>query len=158
MTSSITKVASEQDLADTIKLFEAYAVSLGIDLTFQDFASEMAEMPGKYAPPTGTLLLARNADSEAIGCVGLRQLQGDICEMKRLYIDPQGRGTGLGKALAQEVVKEAKRLGYAAMRLDTLPSMSSARGLYKSLGFVEIKPYYKTPIEGTIFLELELQP
>lgn len=158
MTSSVSKVASEQDLADTIKLFEAYAVSLGIDLAFQDFASEMAQMPGKYAPPAGTLLLARNEDSEAIGCVGLRRLQGDICEMKRLYIDPKGRGTGLGKVLAREVVNEAKCLGYTAMRLDTLPSMASARALYESLGFVEIAPYYKTPIEGTIFLELKLQP
>ncbi|KAK5116297.1 hypothetical protein LTR85_009269 [Meristemomyces frigidus] len=103
----------------TIKLFEAYAQSLGIDLTFQDFAAEMASMPG-----------------EPVGCVGLRPLAADgYCEVKRLYVDPKGRGTGVGKALAQRVLQEAKRLGYRAMRLDTLPHMECARALYKSLGF-----------------------
>lgn len=97
---SITKVSSDEDLADTASLFEAYAISLGFDLTFQDFATEMAQMPGKYSPPTGTLLLARNDAHDAIGCVGLRRLDDGICEMKRLYVDPKGRGSGLGKALA----------------------------------------------------------
>lgn len=155
---SITKAITEQDLAETIRLFEAYALSLGIDLTFQDFATEMTQMPGKYAPPTGTLLIARDHGGEAIGCVGLRQLDDGICEMKRLYVDPKGRGTGVGRALAQEVIKEGKKLGYSAMRLDTLPNMTSARGLYRGLGFVEIPSYYDIPIEGTIFLELRFQP
>ena len=155
---AIFKVTSERDLADTIKLFEVYATSLGIDLTFQNFATEMAEMPGKYSPPTGALLLARNKHAEAIGCVGLRQLSDGICEMKRLYVDPKGRGSGLGKALVLDAIAESKQLGYAAMRLDTLPNMTSARALYKSLGFVEIDPYYITPLEGTTFLELQLQP
>lgn len=158
MSFLISKVVSQQDLSDTISLFEAYTTSLGIDLTFQDFATEMAQMPGKYSSPTGTLLLARDNNGEPIGCVGLRQLDDGICEMKRLYVNPKGRGSGLGKALALEVVKEAKQLGYSAIRLDTLPSMASARGLYKSLGFVEIEPYYSTPLEGTIFLELKLYP
>lgn len=155
---AISNVISEHDLADTVKLFEAYATSLGIDLTFQDFATEMAQMPGKYSPPTGILLLARNEKDDAIGCIGLRQLDGTICEMKRLYVNPTGRGLGVGKALALQVIKEATQLGYAAIRLDTLPDMASARALYKSLGFVEIGPYYATPLEGTIFLELQLQP
>ena len=165
MTSAFTifPVTSPEDLTATIKLFEAYAESLGIDLTFQDFATEMASMPGKYASPTGTLLLARNNGSgEAIGCVGLRPLvdplgRHGICEMKRLYVDPEGRGTGAGKALAERVVAEAKSLGYEALRLDTLPHMESARGLYRRMGFVEIGAYYETPLEGTIFLELKLK-
>ena len=140
-------------------LFEAYAKSLGIDLSFQDFATEMKSMPGKYAPPNGSLLLAReNVNGDAVGCVGLRSLGGDrCCEMKRLYVDPKGRGLGVGKTLVEAVIEEAQRLGYQAMRLDTLPDMTSARKLYKSLGFTEISSYYDTPIEGTIFLELLLQ-
>ena len=158
-TFSVSKVASQEDLGDTIMLFEAYAKSLGIDLSFQDFATEMASMPGKYAAPAGSLLLARdNASASVLGCVGLRQLGSDgCCEMKRLYVDPKGRGLGVGKALAEAVIEDAKRLGYRKMRLDTLPSMDSARGLYKKLGFTHISRYYDTPIEGTIFLELSLQ-
>jgi ribosomal protein S18 acetylase RimI-like enzyme len=160
MTSfTISTLESPDDLKDAIFLFEEYAKSLGIDLSFQDFASEMASMPGKYAPPNGSLLLARvNMTVAAIGCVGLRPLGSNgVCEMKRLYVEPSGRGLGVGKALAVAVIEEAKRLGYNAMRLDTLPTMVSARKLYKSLGFREISPYYDTPIQGTIFLELSLQ-
>ena len=158
-TFTISSAESQQDLKDTIFLFEQYAKSLGIDLSFQDFETEMASMPGKYAPPNGCLLLARSENTgTAIGCVGLRQLGANgICEMKRLYVDPKGRGLGVGKALAIAVVHEAKRLGYRCIHLDTLSSMASARALYKSLGFVEIDPYYDTPIEGTIFLELSLR-
>ena len=154
---AISKVKLQQDLTDTTRLFETYAKSLGIDLSFQDFATEMASMPGKYAPPTGSLLLARNSTGEAIGCVGLRPFDGNRrCEMKRLYIDPQGRSLGVGKALAEAVIEDARALGYLAMKLDTLPDMVSARRLYENLGFLEIAPYYSTPIEGTIFLELDL--
>ena len=155
----ISKLESPEDLKDTTYLFEEYAKSLGIDLSFQDFASEMASMPGKYAPPNGSLLLARiSTTGTAIGCVGLRPLGSNgFCEMKRLYVEPSGRGLGVGKALAVAVVEEARRLGYTAMRLDTLPNMASARTLYKGLGFREISPYYDTPLEGTIFLELSLQ-
>jgi ribosomal protein S18 acetylase RimI-like enzyme len=154
---SISQVTSKQDLNDIIRLFEAYALSLGIDLAFQDFATEMARMPGKYSAPRGTLLLARNNDGEPLGCVGLRPMAANgICEMKRLYVDSKGRSLGMGKALAVAVISEAKRLGYTAMRLDTLPTMTSAIGLYKALGFVEIGAYYSSPIEGTIYLELSL--
>ena len=156
---TIIKSESAEDLKDTIVLFEEYAKSLGIDLGFQDFATEMASMPGKYAPPNGSLLLARlDTTGTAIGCVGLRPLGSNgVCEMKRLYVEPSGRGLGVGKALAMAVIEDAKRLGYSAMRLDTLPTMASARTLYKGLGFREISPYYDTPVEGTIFLELSLQ-
>jgi putative acetyltransferase len=155
---TIQEVTSEIDLADTIRLFEAYSASLGIDLTFQDFATEMASMPGKYTSFNGgTLLVARNTQGDAIGCAALRAMSAEgCCEMKRLYVDPAGRGLGVGKALAVAVIEVARELKYQAMRLDTLPSMSSARALYKALGFVEIDAYYSTPIEGTLFLELSL--
>ncbi|KAK3616995.1 hypothetical protein LTR56_025592 [Elasticomyces elasticus] len=146
-----------QDLADIAELFKAYAQSIGIDLAFQDFSTELANLPGKYATPSGALLLARNSSNQAVGCVGLRSLPNSgYCEMKRLYVSPQGRGAGLGRLLAVAVVQEAKCLGYKAMRLDTLESMSSAHALYKSLGFRDVEPYYETPLAGTIFLELTL--
>ncbi|KAK5720944.1 hypothetical protein LTR15_006906 [Elasticomyces elasticus] len=133
----------EKDLADIAELFKAYAQSLGIDLAFQDFSTELANLPGN--------------SNQAVGCVGLRSLPDSACcEMKRLYVSPQGRGAGLGRMLAEAVVQEAKCLGYKAMRLDTLESMSSARALYKSLGFWEVEAYYETPLAGTIFLELTL--
>lgn len=154
---SIAKFSPE-DLPDTMRLMEAYAASLGIDLAFQEIDTEMATMPGKYVPPTGALLIARDISGEAIGCVALRQLDDPgFCEIKRLYVDPKGRGLGVGKALAVSIVEEARQLGYKAIRLDTLPSMEAAKALYKSLGFTETKPYYNTPIEDTLFLELHLE-
>ncbi|KAK3720840.1 hypothetical protein LTR37_003503 [Vermiconidia calcicola] len=158
-TFSITNASSEEALADIVLLFEAYATSLGIDLTFQDFAAEIANVPGQYGGPNGALLLARNTAGVAIGCVGIRPLDAEgRCEMKRLYVDRKGRGLGIGKALAEAAIQEAKRLGYGTMRLDTLPTMASARSLYGDLGFVQITPYYKTPIEGTLFMERALTP
>ncbi|KAK0947644.1 hypothetical protein LTR29_000901 [Friedmanniomyces endolithicus] len=152
----ITNIESNpQDLADIAELFKAYAKSLNIDLTFQDFDTELANLPGKYAAPTGALLLARDAKGEAIGCLALRPLpEPGYCEMKRLYVAPAGRGAGLGRALAEHMVREAVRLGYKVMRLDTLQQMGSARALYASLGFREVEAYYETPIEGSVFLEL----
>lgn len=117
-------------------------------------------MPGKYAPPDGALFLARNQEGEAIGCVGLRPLSSTdgLSEMKRLYVEPQGRGLGVGKLLAESVIKEATRLRYSAIVLDTLDSMVSARALYKSLGFVETEAYYDTPLKkDTRFLKLVLR-
>ncbi|KAI7217981.1 hypothetical protein KC333_g3893 [Hortaea werneckii] len=166
---AISAAKTQEDLDAVLQLFEAYALALGIDLSFQDFAAEVANLPGKYAPPTGCLLLARDTEGRGVGCVGLRPLPmtedggGDdaatgvsCCEMKRLYVDPSQRGSGLGRILAERVIVEARSLGYQRMRLDTLPSMQSARALYKALGFKEIEPYYRTPIQGTIFMELEL--
>ncbi|KAI7200750.1 hypothetical protein D0869_00594 [Hortaea werneckii] len=166
---AISAAKTQEDLDAVLQLFEAYALVLGIDLSFQDFASELASLPGKYALPTGCLLLARDTEGRGGGCVGLRPLPmtedggggdavagGSCCEMKRLYVDPSQRGSGLGRMLAERVIVEARRLGYQRMRLDTLPSMQSARTLYKALGFKEIESYYRTPIQGTIFMELEL--
>lgn len=149
----IIPVRSAADLEAVVRLFKAYERSLGIDLGFQDFASELAEMPGKYAPPMGELLLARNIDGEPLGCVALRPMSFDgCCEMKRLYVVPEGRGLGLGKALVDAVIEAATRIGYSEMRLDTLPFMSEAIALYRKVGFAPIEPYYDTPHGGTIFL------
>lgn len=145
------------DLADIERLFRAYVASLPIDISFQDFAGEMAAMPGRYAAPAGALLLARNAAGEAIGCVGLRPLkEPGICEMKRLYVSPAGRGLGVGRALVEGVIAAAIDVGYSEMRLDTLPSMASAMALYAKQGFVRIAPYYDSPLEDAIYLAKRL--
>jgi putative acetyltransferase len=136
-------------------LFEEYAASLGIDLCFQGFAEELAGLPGDYAPPRGRLLLALQ-DGETAGRVALRPLEPAVCEMKRLYVRPAFRAHGIGRVLISRVVQEAQRAGYQHMRLDTLPSMTAAQALYRRLGFQEIAPYCKNPIEGAVFLELQL--
>lgn len=133
-----------------------YVKGLGIDLAFQDFEEEMRAFPGDYAPPEGCLLLAVDAEGPA-GCVGLRILEPGICEMKRLYVRPRCRGQGLGQRLARAVIDEARALGYAVMRLDTLSTMDSAIGVYRGLGFQPTAPYYRNPIEGALFFELKLR-
>jgi ribosomal protein S18 acetylase RimI-like enzyme len=149
----ISPVRSAPDLEATVALFNAYAGSLGVDLAYQDFAAEVAAMPGKYAPPKGELLLARDVDGAPLGCVALRPTEPDgCCEMKRLYVSPEGRGRGLGRVLADAIMREAVRIGYREIRLDTLPTMAEAQSLYRKLGFVPIAPYYKTPITGTVFM------
>jgi ribosomal protein S18 acetylase RimI-like enzyme len=136
-------------------LFEEYATSLGIDLCFQGFEEELADLPGGYAPPQGRLLLALQ-NGHTTGCVALRPLEPGVCEMKRLYVRPAYRTHGIGRVLVDRIVQEARQAGYRYMRLDTLPSMAAALGLYRRLGFREIAPYYENPIEGAVFLELQL--
>jgi len=153
----VIEPARAEDTGLVRELFEEYAASLGVDLAFQGFERELAELPGDYAPPRGAILLAR-VEGEAAGCVALRPLEPGACEMKRLFVRPafRGLGLGLGRALAEAVIAEGRRLGYERMRLDTLPSMGAARALYPLLGFREIEPYRFNPIAGTQFLELEL--
>ena len=137
------------------RLFLQYAESLGFDLEFQNFEQELESLPGDYAAPNGCLLIAEDSGNWA-GCVALRGLEDDNCEMKRLYVIPEYRGLGIGKILAQAVIKEARARGYKKMRLDTVPSMKQARGLYASLGFYIIKPYRYNPIDGASYMELKL--
>lgn len=147
------------DLEAITRLFRAYAESLSVDLSYQDFAAELAGLPGKYAPPQGALLLAHDDKGKALGCVALRPMgQAGICEMKRLYVSPQARGRGLGGVLVEAIMAEASRIGYREIRLDTLPDMGEAIKLYRKLGFVPIAPYYDTPIAGTQFLAKALSP
>lgn len=144
------------DLPEITMLFGAYASSLPIDLEYQGFEEELASLPGKYASPGGAILIARDANAAALGCVAMRPMEPGVCEMKRLYVAPEGRGMGLGKKLALAIIEAARTAGYREMRLDTLASMAEARGLYRSLGFVEIGPYYETPVENTVFMSLTL--
>jgi GNAT superfamily N-acetyltransferase len=137
-------------------LFEEYAGWLGISLCFQNFAAELAGLPGDYQPPRGRLLLAF-AEEELAGCIAMRDLGADCCEMKRLYLRPEFQGKGLGKELVQRIIEEARIVGYQRMRLDTLPpKMNRAIALYQALGFKEIAPYYPNPVPGATFMELAL--
>jgi putative acetyltransferase len=136
-------------------LFEEYAASLEVDLCFQGFEQELATLPGDYVRPNGRLLLAWWYD-EVAGCVALRRIDPNVCEMKRLYVRPAYRSHGVGRALALRAIGEARQAGYRSMRLDSLPSMKSALSLYRTLGFQDIAPYRDNPVEGTAFLELQL--
>lgn len=147
------------DMAAVRELFEEYASSLDIDLSFQDFAQELARLPGEYAPPRGCLLLAR-VDGALAGCCALRPLDAadyaNACEMKRLYVRRAFRGFGLGRQLAEATLDAARRAGYSSVLLDTLDGMEAARALYAELGFQEIPPYYYNPIAGAHYLKADI--
>ncbi len=147
--------AKPEDLREIIALFKEYAASLDFELSFQDFDFEVDNLPGEYGAPEGRLLLGL-WNEQVAGCVALRKISGDICEMKRLYVRPSFRGMKIGKSLAEMIVKEARKMGYTAMRLDTVPSMERARSVYESLGFRKISPYRHNPVPGALFLELDL--
>ncbi len=151
----IVGVQTEQQLAAIRLLFTEYADSLGFDLGFQDFARELATLPGGYAAPDGRLFLAVRG-GQTVGCVALRRLADGVSELKRLYVRPAFRGLGIGRALVEAVIDAARQAGYARMRLDTVPSMERARALYGLLGFAEIEPYCYNPIPGATFMELIL--
>lgn len=155
-TLTIAPATTADDLVAIRVLFREYAASIEVDLGYQGFEEELAGLPGKYAPPKGTLLIARRGD-EALGCVALRPLDnGGNCEMKRLYLRPAARGTGAGRALVERIVTEAMVRGYREMVLDALPSFAAAQALYRRVGFVDMPPYYDTPIAGTVFMRLAL--
>ena len=157
LATRIKPVLSDSDRAAALQLFIEYAQFLGVDLSFQDFDDELASLPGKYAPPMGAILLARGLRGEPLGCIALRPiLPAGCCEMKRLYVRPEGRGSGLGKALVIAIIKQAERIGYRTMRLDSLPSLDKAIGLYRQEGFVDTEAYYDNPIPDVVFMERSL--
>lgn len=145
-----------EDLELVRALFREYADGVGVDLSFQDFDAEVAGLPGDYAPPRGAVLLARVED-RVLGCVAMRPLGDGACEMKRLFLRAEARGSGAGRALALAILEAARRAGYERMRLDTLPTMRAAISLYRSLGFREIAPYRFNPVPGTLYFERELE-
>lgn len=147
--------AAASDLDDVRGLLREYARSLPFALDFQDFDHEVEALPGAYAPPRGALLVAR-VDGATCGCVGVRPFESETCELKRLYVRPERRAAGLGRTLTEAAIERARLLGYARMRLDTVPGMERAQALYLALGFREIGPYRANPVEGARFLELEL--
>jgi putative acetyltransferase len=153
----LIQVESADQIDRARELFKEYAAGLGIDLCFQHFDKELALLPGDYVPPTGCLFLAMEGDT-AVGCVALRRIADGICEMKRLYVRSEFRGTGMGRTLAQTIVQTAREIGYDRMRLDTLPGkMDRAIAMYRSFGFKEIEPYYENPVEQAVFMELLLK-
>lgn len=156
--TTIVAITSADDprVAQARTLLAEYAESLDIDLSFQNFDQELSEFPGSYMPPSGALLLATRSGKLA-GSVAMRELDGEICEMKRLYVRPGSRRFGVGHALAMAVIDAARDRGYRQMRLDTLAGMDDAQGLYRTLGFREIAAYYENPVPGTRYLELDLR-
>jgi GNAT superfamily N-acetyltransferase len=156
VTISLTRPQSKEDWREARRLIEEYAASLNVDLCFQNFAHELEHLASEYGPPAGAFLLATE-NGLNLGCVGLRKFADDVAEMKRLYAAPDARGRKVGRLLAEGIVDEARKLGYARLVLDTLPSMKEAQSLYASLGFKPTSAYRFNPVPGTTYLELELR-
>jgi len=153
---SVASANTVEEIARIRELFLEYAQSLGFSLCFQSFDKELAGLPGDYAPPDGRLLLG-TYDGAPAGCVALHKLETAICEMKRLYVRPEFRGKGLGKVLAERIIADARQIGYRQLRLDTVePIMRTAVAMYMQLGFRKIAPYRENPIEGALYMELQL--
>jgi putative acetyltransferase len=152
----LLQAQSTHDICLARELFEEYAAGLGINLCFQNFDKELAQLPGEYAPPNGRLLLAFE-EKQLAGCVALRTIGEGACEMKRLFVRMEFRGKGLGRMLTESIIGEARLIGYERVRLDTFPDkMDRAVAMYRSLGFREIEPYYHNPVAGATFMELSL--
>jgi putative acetyltransferase len=152
---SIRAAESPQDIVQTRALFMEYAQGLGVDLCFQDFGTELASLPGAYAPPRGRLLLA-GAPGAAFGCIALRPLDDSAGELKRMYVQPARRGEGWGRRLAVEIIAQARGAGYRELKLDTLARLSAARALYAELGFSECAPYYANPLPDVVYMTMRL--
>ena len=150
------QVASDADIAEVQRLFSEYAVWISLDLSFQDFERELAQLPGDYVLPAGVLFVAR-VDGEVAGCVAAHQWREGVCEMKRLFVRDGFRGSGCGRALVESIIAWARKAGYQRILLDTLPAMDQAQRLYLRLGFQEVAPYRPNPVPGARFLELVLE-
>ncbi len=149
----IIQAETSEQIEQARQLFREYEKWLGVDLCFQSFEEELANLPGKYATPAGRLLLASNGE-KITGCIALRKIDDETCEMKRLFVREDFRGSGLGRELIEKLISEAKEIGYRRILLDTLPAkMPKAVALYKHYGFHEIAPYYDNPHEETLFME-----
>lgn len=151
----IVRVTGGPRLAIIRRLFREYQQDLGVDLCFQSFEEELAGLPGRYGPPGGAILLAHHR-CHAAGCVALRDLGKGVCEMKRMFVRPRFRGLGLGRALAEAIVSEGRRLGYRTMKLDTVPKLQTALSIYRDLGFRKTAPYCHNPLQGAIYLAKRL--
>jgi ribosomal protein S18 acetylase RimI-like enzyme len=152
---SYVRAGNDDHLEIAKEMFTEYARSLEFSLGFQDFEQELSDISAHYGPPHGCILLAL-CDRKPAGCVALRKLEEGVCEMKRLYVRPEYRGSGIGKTLSVKIIDEGKSLGYEKMRLDTLASMKEAISIYRDLGFYDIEPYCHNPFEKAVFLEKEL--
>ena len=155
MNVNIYEDYSEQGITFARELFAEYEQSLGFPLDFQNFDKELEHLPGEYAPPEGCIFLCKVTEDIA-GCIALRKLELGVCELKRMYVRKEYRGKGIGKQLAEEVIKRAKEIGYKKMRLDTLRSMTTAIRIYKKLGFEEIGAYRYNPFENAMYMEKDL--
>jgi ribosomal protein S18 acetylase RimI-like enzyme len=155
MTIRITQARWPDDRATVEALFREYVASLSEDISFQNVEEELANLPGKYARPTGAVLIARDG-AQIAGAIACRMVEPGVCEMKRLYVRPAFRGAGLGRELANELIEDARAQGYRTMLLDTLASMAAARALYRDLGFMPVAPYYDNPLPGVMYMALEL--
>ncbi len=151
----IANAQTPAEFLEARRLFEEYVEEIGLDLSFQNFASELEALPDVYGPPKGCLLLARR-NGAIVGCVALRPFEKQICELKRMYVRPSARGQGVARELVRTLIGRAKEMGYNRMVLDTLASMLPARELYRSLGFGEVAPYYENPIEDVVYMKLDL--
>lgn len=152
----LTEGKSDEDFKTAIQLFKEYAAQIGVDLEFQNFTNEIQNIEIQYSRPKGIIFIARNDKNLPLGCFGIRALEGSICELKRMFLKKEARGLGLGKQMLEKAIETAKELGYQKMRLDTLPTMNAAIGLYKKIGFYEIEPYRFNPIQGTKYFEMSL--
>lgn len=152
----LSQAQGKQDIESARALMREYQETIGVDLCFQGFEAELAGLPGSYAPPRGRLLLAYR-DGEAVGCIALQPIDAQRAEMKRLYVRPSARGSGLGRTLVGSVLEEARAIGYLEVVLDTLPTMTEAQRMYEQFGFRDIAPYRSNPIGGTRYLGKDLR-
>ncbi|MGD9162916.1 MAG: GNAT family N-acetyltransferase [Desulfobacteraceae bacterium] len=152
----IKQAQTETELEEVRKLFLEYEVFLDVDLCFQSFKEEFASLPGKYSRPGGDLLIGLDGN-RTVGCVAVRRLDDGVCEMKRLFVKPEARETGLGRQLVREIIGIARELGYSLMRLDTLDRLTEAMHLYETLGFQRTEPYYENPLPGVVYWEFDLK-